>query len=237
VNPTGSDTSYRFQYGRTTAYGQTTPPQAAGSGKPDVDVSARISRLSPGTTYHFRVVATNEFGTTAGADRTFRTGLPPQCADGRDNDRDAKTDFPRDPGCSSRQDNNESNPPPCTITRGSGDDIIRGTAGRDVICAGAGNDIVYGRGGNDTILGQGGNDNLRGGEGDDRLVGGSGRDILRGQAGDDRLVGGSGEDLLSGQGGRDALDARDGVSGNDSARGGPDADSCPADPRDMRTSC
>lgn len=34
------------------------------------------------------------------------------CQDGRDNDRDGRIDFPQDPGCSSRQDNDEFNPAP-----------------------------------------------------------------------------------------------------------------------------
>ncbi|MBA3620109.1 MAG: SBBP repeat-containing protein [Acidothermales bacterium] len=260
VNPTGSPTTFRFEYGPTTAYGQTTAPQDAGAGSSDQQVSAVLSGLVPGTTYNYRLVATNEFGTTTGANRTLRTTSPAppparQCADGRDNDRDGKVDS-RDPGCASPQDNNESDPPPrCTITRGSGDDIIRGTPGDDVICAGAGNDIVHGRGGNDTIRGQGGNDVLHGQAGNDRLEGGSGNDVLhggegndtilgqrgddvlRGEEGNDRLVGGSGRDALTGQDGRDALDARDGVRGNDAANGGRNADSCAADPRDARTSC
>ena len=110
-------------------------------------------------------------------------------------------------------------PAPCTITRGSGNNVIRGTSGDDVICAGGGNDVVYGGSGNDTILGQQGNNALRGGSGNDRLVGGSGRDDLAGQRGSD------------------TLDARDGVQGNDVASGGRGADSCCADPRDVQSSC
>ena len=107
----------------------------------------------------------------------------------------------------------------CTITRGSGNDVIRGTPGRDVICAGAGNDVVYGRGGNDVIRGGGGNDILRGGEGNDRLIGGPGRDVLYGNAG------------------ADSVDTQDAGRGNDAARGGAGADSCATDRRDVRSSC
>jgi Ca2+-binding RTX toxin-like protein len=162
---------------------------------------------------------------SVGGEPTFVAFLnataPQQCSDARDNDRDGTTDYPRDPGCSSLNDNDESNPPPpppnqCTITRGSGNDVIRGTFGDDVICAGAGNDVVYGGGGNDAILGQGGNDALRGQAGNDRLSGGPGNDSLTGSSGNDSLVGGP---------------------GNDSANGGPGNDSCPADPRDARSSC
>lgn len=74
---------------------------------------------------------------------------------------------------------------PCTINRGDGNDVIRGTSGSDVICAGAGNDTVYGGGGNDEIRGAGGNDVLRGGEGNDRIEGGSGKDLANGGPGSD----------------------------------------------------
>jgi len=157
-----------------------------------------------------------------------------QCADGQDNDSDGKTDFGtgpnNDPGCSSAEDDDETDPPPpparhCTINGTRGNDIIRGTPGRDVICAGAGNDIVSGRGGNDVILGGSGNDILRGEDGNDRIEGGSGNDILKGGSGNDILKGGSGRDTLVGG------------SGNDILKGGGDPDSCTRDPGDRATSC
>ena len=45
----------------------------AGSGTTAAAVSASISSLVAGTTYHFRAVASNIFGTSDGADREFRT--------------------------------------------------------------------------------------------------------------------------------------------------------------------
>ena len=36
-------------------------------------ISANISGLTASTTYHFRIVATNNSGTTYGSDRTFTT--------------------------------------------------------------------------------------------------------------------------------------------------------------------
>jgi hypothetical protein len=73
VNPQGELTSYAFQYGTTTAYGQQTALTSAGSGRADAPVRADLAGLTPGTTYHYRVIATNASGTTVGADRTFRT--------------------------------------------------------------------------------------------------------------------------------------------------------------------
>jgi hypothetical protein len=77
VNPEGQDTSYSFQYGTTNAYGAQTAPADAGSGTSDVTVAATLSSLTPGTTYHYRVVATNVSGTTAGSDATFTTPKSP----------------------------------------------------------------------------------------------------------------------------------------------------------------
>jgi phosphodiesterase/alkaline phosphatase D-like protein len=73
VNPQGQLTSYAFQYGTTTSYGQQSPLASAGSGTADAPVGADLTGLTPGTTYHYRVIATNASGTTVGADRTFAT--------------------------------------------------------------------------------------------------------------------------------------------------------------------
>ncbi len=75
VNPGGIQTSYRFEYGTTTAYGQTTPfPEGSvGEGVAAHTVWAAAHDLAPGTTYHYRVVASNELGSVAGADQTFTT--------------------------------------------------------------------------------------------------------------------------------------------------------------------
>jgi hypothetical protein len=73
VSPRSQLTVYSFQYGTTTAYGASTPSVSAGSGAPPVAVSANLSGLAPNTTYHFRIVATNDTATTLGDDRTFTT--------------------------------------------------------------------------------------------------------------------------------------------------------------------
>jgi phosphodiesterase/alkaline phosphatase D-like protein len=78
VNPNGSATTYYFQWGLTAAYGVQSDEHAAGHGTRAVSVSTTASGLIPGTTYHYRLVATNGAGTTLGADRTFTTaGNPP----------------------------------------------------------------------------------------------------------------------------------------------------------------
>jgi plastocyanin len=77
VNPEGKATKYFFKYGTTTSYGKETSLQSAGEGTTNVSVSAPATSLAPATTYHFRLVATNEKGTAEGADQTFMTPSPP----------------------------------------------------------------------------------------------------------------------------------------------------------------
>jgi hypothetical protein len=113
INPLGAETTYYFQYVDQAHYepeaedpyalGATAPsntPATAvdigsggATGNADASVAQQIGGLAPGTTYHFRAIATNEIGTTAGAmcegefraDCTFTT-LPlvvPGLPDGR----------------------------------------------------------------------------------------------------------------------------------------------------------
>lgn len=78
VNPNGSSTTYFFQWGLTNGYGDNGKPHSAGSGTKTTSVTETAGGLTPGTTYHYRLVATNQFGTTVGADRKFKTaGHPP----------------------------------------------------------------------------------------------------------------------------------------------------------------
>jgi hypothetical protein len=77
VNPNGQSTSWWFEYGTSTSYGLKTSTHNAGSGTRAIDVSAGLNRLSVGTTYHFRLVATNGTGTSYGGDQSFNTSAPP----------------------------------------------------------------------------------------------------------------------------------------------------------------
>ena len=65
-----------FQYGTTTNYGSSTPSQPVSSTTARLQVSTRLSGLSPGTTYHFRIVAHNTTGTVTGADQSLTTTSP-----------------------------------------------------------------------------------------------------------------------------------------------------------------
>lgn len=73
VDPNGASTDYRFEYGTTLAYHQSTRSVSAGAGDSLVRVSAPIAGLRPSTRYHVRLVATNAAGRTAAADRPFTT--------------------------------------------------------------------------------------------------------------------------------------------------------------------
>jgi len=73
---------YYFEWGLSTAYGNATPASPgnevpAANGRIEVPPVAISGLQGDGTTYHYRVVATNIFGSTASADRTFRTGGAP----------------------------------------------------------------------------------------------------------------------------------------------------------------
>ncbi len=73
VNPNGTISTWFFEYGTTTAYGSRVPLTAtpAGVGRVPKEFSRAITGLTPGVTYHFRIVAENAAGTSVGADQTL----------------------------------------------------------------------------------------------------------------------------------------------------------------------
>jgi DNA-binding beta-propeller fold protein YncE len=85
VNPSGADTSAWFEYGAGTCATVPSPCTATekakvGAGFADQGASVELPNLPTGT-YHYRVVASNEFGTVRSAEQTFTilasaSGLP-----------------------------------------------------------------------------------------------------------------------------------------------------------------
>lgn len=74
VNANNNSTTVMFEYGPTSGYGRlAVADQSPVTGTTDTAVSADIDLLTPETTYHYRVVATNSTGTAYGADMTFTT--------------------------------------------------------------------------------------------------------------------------------------------------------------------
>jgi hypothetical protein len=72
VYPNGLATTYYWQYGTTTQYGSTTPVGSLTAGSLPDAVQNTVA-LSPNSTYHFELVATNANGTEYGRDQTITT--------------------------------------------------------------------------------------------------------------------------------------------------------------------
>jgi hypothetical protein len=74
VDPEGYQTTFQVQWGTSASYGNTDSggPTNAVFGPQDYDWDAEYA-LAPGTTYHLRVLATNQWGTTTGPDLTVTT--------------------------------------------------------------------------------------------------------------------------------------------------------------------
>lgn len=76
INGKGFLTNVSFEWGLTTSYGNSViPSQSPISGITDVDISSNIKGLQSGTTYHFRVKASNAVNVTYSPDMTFTTGM------------------------------------------------------------------------------------------------------------------------------------------------------------------
>ena len=78
ITPGFRPTTYRIEYGITRDYGARTPQSSSiGADNSPHLLSADVSGLAAATTYHYRVVASNEIGTTSGPDQTFTTTASP----------------------------------------------------------------------------------------------------------------------------------------------------------------
>lgn len=82
INPGGTSTGYRFDWGPTAAYGKSTPGTPAGNGTADVPVDVSLNTLKPSTTYHYRLVAypigaNDPSQEVSGGDQTFKTAPAP----------------------------------------------------------------------------------------------------------------------------------------------------------------
>jgi predicted lipoprotein with Yx(FWY)xxD motif len=69
-----SDTHYHFEYGTTTAYGTSVPvPEGDAGVEAIATVAQTVTGLTPNTTYHYRLVASNAGGKGEGTDATFNS--------------------------------------------------------------------------------------------------------------------------------------------------------------------
>lgn len=76
VLPRGLPSTYEFEYGTGTSYGATAPAPEGTTGTSGEAVSATVEGLSPGTVYHYRLVAHNSAGSSYGPDVEFSTSAP-----------------------------------------------------------------------------------------------------------------------------------------------------------------
>ncbi len=72
VNPEGLHTLYKLDVGTSTAYGTPYPGEAGAESTP-VQLTFDLTELEAGTTYHFRLIAANNDGTSSEPDHTFTT--------------------------------------------------------------------------------------------------------------------------------------------------------------------
>jgi hypothetical protein len=77
IDPRNSATTYVFEYGTTPALGSSTAPLAIGAGATPITVSQVVGGLSKDTTYYYRLLATNGFGSTPSGQKTLHTRAIP----------------------------------------------------------------------------------------------------------------------------------------------------------------
>jgi hypothetical protein len=71
VNPHGAATTYRWEYGTASSLGSSTATGSLAASTRTSTVRTRLSGLTAGKKYYYRVVATNSAGTTRGSTRSF----------------------------------------------------------------------------------------------------------------------------------------------------------------------
>jgi Putative metal-binding motif len=133
VNPRGSATTVRFEYGRTASYGSTTPAVDVQDGDTTARTAADVTGLTAATTYHYRVVATSPVGTATGDDRTFTTDSAPSTVTGQ---ATAPIPPPSDADGDGYPDEVDCRPADARIHQGAaevaGDGIDQDCSGRDL---------------------------------------------------------------------------------------------------------
>ena len=72
ANPNGSPATAWFEWGSSTAYGNTTPPDLLGGGTAGVLVTTALGQLTPGIAYHYRLVAPNTAGASSTRDTIYQ---------------------------------------------------------------------------------------------------------------------------------------------------------------------
>ena len=82
INPHGYDTTYHFEYVDNATFAESGFAEATSVPVPDADIGSsttpvavvkQVTALEPGSTYHYRVIASSASGTRTGSDHTFVT--------------------------------------------------------------------------------------------------------------------------------------------------------------------
>jgi hypothetical protein len=74
---TGEVATYHFDYGTSTNYTSHTITEPVSGASGGTEVDARLTGLRPNTVYHYRIEATDAWGTHYGTDKTFTTTAGP----------------------------------------------------------------------------------------------------------------------------------------------------------------
>ena len=248
ANPNGRSTSWYVEYGKSTTYGTRTSSLNVGAGTTPVSVSTTVSNASPGTTYHYRLVATNSLGTVRGADATFVTTGAPLAATGRVsfaslslthaavngtvNPRGLATtwwfEYGRTNGYGFRTVESSASVSADLRVGASLTGLSAGVrwhyrlVARSAAGTTAGADASFATPARPLDpSGRPVRCTIVGTQAAEVLRGTAGRDVICGLGGNDRILGGGGADLVYGGPGRDEID---GGVGNDLLRGGPGND-------------